>query len=520
VARWIPLALVALIASFYLAQSDRVRYHFPLDDAWTHQVYARSLAGFHGFDYNPGQAEAGSTSPLWAIVSAPTHWLPGTDAMVLAVKLLGLAFAAAAVLLLGFIVRHLTGSRAVAITAAALFALEPRLYFSALSGMENTLLVALWLGALAAYLRGPLWLSGLLVSLTPLCRPEAVLLVPVWLVAALFRTTGARRAALALIVVPSAAWCLFCKLVTGHWLPNTFYAKAQLRGLGAALHAMFAILTQRGYGSSLALWAGLAALIVACVVSVVSVVGVGVEGVGGVARTPHDTRSDTPRHPPRSVLAGLVALPLAYAVGVAISRALSPDGYYWTRWEDPASLLLTAAATTGLAIAAVAGVARLRARDWATPLARGQLAAGAIAFVAVVLAIPPLLRDTFALRLKLDSDAYAVENNNEDVGHWLAENTPPTAVIGLQDAGAIRYFDDRTSLDVIGLNDHRIVFGEMSAAQYLASIDWFVGYPLLVKQLNFESHLDLVQSFSVPYERYTICPCPTQVEMRIYRKAR
>jgi hypothetical protein len=24
----------------------------------------------------------------------------------------------------------------------------------------------------------------------------------------------------------------------------------------------------------------------------------------------------------------------------------------------------------------------------------------------------------------------------------------------------------------------------------------------------------------VPYERYTICPCPTQVEMRIYRKAR
>lgn len=501
-ARWIPLALVALIASFYLAQSDRVRFHFPLDDAWTHQVYARSLAGLHGFDYNPGQAEAGSTSPLWAIVSAPTHWLPGTDAMVLAVKLLGLAFAAAAVLLLGFIVRHLTGSRAVAITAAALFALEPRLYFSALSGMENTLLVALWLGALAAYLRGPLWLSGLLVSLTPLCRPEAVLLVPVWLVAALFRTTGARRAALALIVVPSAAWCLFCKLVTGHWLPNTFYAKAQLRGLGAAVHAMFAILTQRGYGSSLALWAGLAALIVACVVGVVCVVGV----------------AHTSRHTRLSVLAGLVALPLAYAAGVALSRSLLPDGYYWTRWEDPASLLLTAAATTGLAIAAVAGVTRLRARDWATPLARGQLAAGAIAFVAVVLAIPPLLRDTFALRLKLDSDAYAVENNNEDVGHWLAENTPPTAVIGLQDAGAIRYFDDRTSLDIIGLNDHRIVFGEMSAAQYLASIDWFVGYPLLVKQLEFESHLDLVQSFSVPYERYTICPCPTQVEMRIYRK--
>jgi hypothetical protein len=39
-----------------------------------------------------------------------------------------------------------------------------------------------------------------------------------------------------------------------------------------------------------------------------------------------------------------------------------------------------------------------------------------------------------------------------------------------------------------------------------------------VKQLGLESQLDLVQAFSVPYERYTICPCPTQVEMRIYKK--
>lgn len=498
VARWLPLAVLALIASFYLAQSDRVRFHFPLDDAWTHQVYARSLASFHGFDYNPGRAEAGSTSPLWAIASAPTHWLPGADAMVLAVKLLGLAFAAAAVLLLAFVVRELTGSGAVASTAATLFALEPRLYHSALSGMENTLLVALWLGVLAAYLRGRLWLSAVLVSLAPLCRPEAALLLPAWLVGALCvpaarRPTGVRRAALALIVVPSLAWCFYCERVTGHWLPNTFYAKAALQDVGTSLRVLLAIVTQRGYGDSLVLWVGMAMLIVACLV-----------------RRSRPTRL--------WVLAGLIVLPVAYAVGVAVSRQMLPFGYYWTRWEDPASLLLTSAATTGLAIAAVAGVTRLRARDWATPLARAQVAAGILAFFALVLAIRPLLRDTFTLRLRLDSDAYVIEHNNEDVGRWLAANTPANAVIGLQDAGAIRYFDDRESLDILGLNEHRVISGEMSLDQYVAAIDWFVGFPTVVKQYGLERWLEPVYSFSVPYERYTICPCPAQVEMRIYRK--
>jgi len=497
----VPVALFVAVATFYLAQSSRVRCHFPLDDAWTHQVYARSLATGHGFDYNPGHPEAGSTSPLWAVATAPAHWLGDTDAMVLAVKLLALALAAAVLVLLARIVEDLTGSRAIAATAAALLALEPRLYFSALSGMENTLLVALWLGALATYLRGPLWLSAVLVSLAPVCRPEAVMLVPAWLAGVYFlpaarRPRGARAAALALVAVPALAWCLYCKAVTDHWLPNTFYAKAQLRGLGAGLHSMLDILTLRGYATTLAFWFGLAAVIVLC-----------------ARRSDHCARRSR-----LAVLAGVVALPLAYAIGVAVSRALSPDGYYWTRWEDPASLMLTAAACAGLAAAAVTAVTRWRTRDWASRLARGQLAAGVAAFVLFVLAIPPLLRDTFALRLKLDSDAYVVETNNEDVGRWLAANTPPNAVIGLQDAGAIRYFDQRESLDIIGLNDHRVISGEMSLPRYLAAIDWFAGYPLVAKQIGLEKQFDLVYAFSVPYERYTICPCPTQVEMRIYRR--
>ena len=46
----------------------------PLDDAWIHLVYARSLAALHGFAYNPGQLETGATSPLWAALLVPASW--------------------------------------------------------------------------------------------------------------------------------------------------------------------------------------------------------------------------------------------------------------------------------------------------------------------------------------------------------------------------------------------------------------------------------------------------------------
>ena len=37
---------------------------FPIDDAWIHQVYARSFANNLRLDYNPGEAEAGQSSQI------------------------------------------------------------------------------------------------------------------------------------------------------------------------------------------------------------------------------------------------------------------------------------------------------------------------------------------------------------------------------------------------------------------------------------------------------------------------
>ena len=49
---------------------------YPLDDAWIHQTYARSLALRGEWAYWPGEVSAGSTSPLWTILLIPGQLIP------------------------------------------------------------------------------------------------------------------------------------------------------------------------------------------------------------------------------------------------------------------------------------------------------------------------------------------------------------------------------------------------------------------------------------------------------------
>src|SRR5436190_22582618 len=60
------LPVVALLA----AELDLLdgRLGLPLDDAWIHQQFARSLARGEGLAFDPGVRVAGSTAPLWTAV--------------------------------------------------------------------------------------------------------------------------------------------------------------------------------------------------------------------------------------------------------------------------------------------------------------------------------------------------------------------------------------------------------------------------------------------------------------------
>jgi hypothetical protein len=97
------LAFASLLAvaawSFFLANrtpGDRsALVGFPLDDAWIHLVYARSLVTEGGFHFNAGVPEAGMTSPLWVIFAASVHLVAapfGTAAVVISTKAASLEF--------------------------------------------------------------------------------------------------------------------------------------------------------------------------------------------------------------------------------------------------------------------------------------------------------------------------------------------------------------------------------------------------------------------------------------------
>ena len=68
------LCLLEIISIlFYLARAGQPG--FPLDDAWTHQTYARNL-GVHGvMAFSPGIPSAGGTSFLWVLILALGYFL-------------------------------------------------------------------------------------------------------------------------------------------------------------------------------------------------------------------------------------------------------------------------------------------------------------------------------------------------------------------------------------------------------------------------------------------------------------
>ncbi len=469
---------------------------FPLDDAWIHRVYARALACGQGLAYNPGRQEAGSTSSLWALLTAPAHWLErfGPDAPILAVKAIGILLGLACVLIVQRIVARLAQSRKAGIIAAALFALQPKFLFSAFSGMETHLLLVLLFGAGLAWMADKPWWLLALVGLAPTARPEALLALPLAGagIRSIWRANSPptmKMASILLPFLPTLAWSGFCFYATGHWLPNTFYVKAQAIGPSVAgLKAGILAVVQYG-----------------CAPGWLFATGVGWFTVQCLRR---GKRALAP-------LIVFVGLPILYLAGVVSTRSISLAGYYWTRWTDPGALLL-AAAFCGGAAALLAPGGFLPAGSSPASLWRIralQIALGAF-FLACV--VPPLGSSFAERRARLASDSRAIALLNVHMGKWIRAHTPATALVGANDAGAIRYFGQRQTLDLLGLNNADLAFGKLAFEQALDRCDWLVVIPAWYPDRRFEG-FERRHEAMVPREEYTVCPAPQNVQVALER---
>jgi len=391
----------------------------PLDDVYIHFQFARNLATGHGLAFNPDQPTSGSTSPLWAWLLAGGYRLFG--ALLIPARVLsGLAFLFVALAAYALAWRLIEDRRA-ALLAGLLTALSGRLAWAGSSGMETTLFTLLSLLGILRHdteQRGghPAWGSSALFGLASLLRPEGYLLfgfatLDRWLSLWLRRhrsTAWSRRLALEISTITLylafiAPYLVFSFTTTGHWLPNTFRAVSGNIGYSPWRYG-------REYlafvGRDHPLLAGLLPLGLAALL---------------IRR----------RGPWTLVFLWWLGLPL---IGAWIAPRLRHHGRY-VMPLIPLTVLL-----------GVAGLLALHGW-WQKRRGDSGSARRILTALAVVVALPLAL-------WWADQFAWNVDNINDmqvSLGHWVAGNTPPDAVLALNDIGAIGYLSQRQVVDVVGL---------------------------------------------------------------------
>lgn len=228
----LTLASGISMAVYLIASALYYRIGFPLDDSWIHLTYARNLAVYGEWAFQPGKLSAGSTAPLWTALLSVGFFLK--LAPYIWTYLLG-AFLLLSMGLLGeMVVRHVSPAYTSRFPWVGLFLiLEWHLVWSAASGMEtllHALIITTTLGMLMSGSRRFMTL-GLLAGLSVWVRPDGVTLLGPIAVHALAGQGGGRMRwrDLGLIMIGFASlfgpYLLFNLLLAGTPMPNTFYAK-------------------------------------------------------------------------------------------------------------------------------------------------------------------------------------------------------------------------------------------------------------------------------------------------------
>lgn len=228
----LALASIISVSVYLIVSAIYYRIGFPLDDSWIHLTYARNLAIYGEWAFQPGRPSAGSTSPLWTgLLSlgfffklAPYIWtyLLGT------LLLWGMGLVGEAV------VRSVSPAYQTNFPWVGLFLiLEWHMAWSAVSGMEtlmHALLITIVLGMMMSGSRRFLTL-GLLTGLSVWVRPDGItLLGPVVVYILVTDNPMIKRwkdlsqfiIGFGSLLVP---YLLFNLVLSGTPMPNTFYAK-------------------------------------------------------------------------------------------------------------------------------------------------------------------------------------------------------------------------------------------------------------------------------------------------------
>ncbi|MBC7250565.1 MAG: hypothetical protein H5T62_09810 [Anaerolineae bacterium] len=480
--RWLQalLCTVAFVVTIvYLGQTACAGYlGFPLDDAWIHQTYARNLARWGEFAYVRGQLSAGSTAPLWTIVLS-VGYLLGVDGRLWA-YLVGatcLVWTASIVYRLASL---LWSDRVWTASAAAIFcALEWHLIWAAFSGMEILLFISLSLLLMDQAMTGgrPFWI-GLLGSLLVLTRPEGIVLFLLVMVFILlpeeertwhWASVPPVLAGFSLLVVP---YLVYNVIVSGALFPNTFYAK----------QAEYRVLLE-----GLPLWTRLWRVVRPTLVGAQVLLVPGfIYAVWREVKRLFAARGELAL---RQLLLPFLPL-LWWAAMLGIYALRLPVDYQHGRYLIPTIPLFILYGMTGMGEMLQPGSERAVVRILS------QVVLGATGVL--------LLAFVFMGGMAYTRDVRVIECEMVDVARWLAENTPPEALIAAHDIGAIGYFAERPLLDLAGLITPQVIPFIRDEARLLDFVrergaDYLVTFPSWYPQMVRDPSLEPVYDTGCPW---------------------
>ncbi len=446
--------LTALVVAVYALANHTLG--FPLDDAWIHQDFARTLVQYGRFAFAPGRSGAGSTSPLWVLLLTPAQAVPGAPLWLVvvwadvlgALALFGLAWATSALVEFWLMDGDARFRALATFIIGCTMLVEWHLTWAALSGMETLLFIFLSVLLLVGVGRGwhPAWL-GALSGLLTMTRPEGSVLALLIVIFFLLRSDRPQlRAArwrgvllyLAVYVLGVLPLVLLNELAFGHLLPSTFYAKGMYYALGSSELERLA-----GYAWGVLRFLGSSPLVV-----------LGLPGVGYLLwRTRHDWRR------------GTIWLGVAWVFGlIGIYAVHLPVVYHNGRYLMPVLPLL-------LAWGVVGWVRLVEARKYA-------LLSGALLLLTMGLGVLSVVRGAsiYAANVRYINE-YQVAT-----ARWLRDHTQADAIVATHDIGAIGYFSGRQVIDLGGLTQPEIVplLGDQRAlVAYLKQqrVDYVVMFP-------------------------------------------
>jgi hypothetical protein len=436
---WTPLALATGLLAYRAIRGVLTKLGHPgaaLDDAYIHFQYARAFAELHPFRFQAGEPiSTGATSFLWPLLLAP-FWAIGFRREAILWPSWALSFGALGGLAYEAyrLAKPLTG-RGAAIGAAAMVLAFGGHAWCAASGMEvvpfawliasATRRAAEWAESTAARSKSDLRVLLAFAVACPLMRPEgAITSVALGLVVFAFPRARATRARAETLLFFAAALLpnLLLLLLTGSLTSSTAKVKLLVNNpyfsLSAASMANARVLVRTILDGEV--WS---AEFLPKGGSPLAILG-----LFAIAWRGHATK--------RGVRAGLVIL-LALSMFVPCTYVT----FLWNRlrylWPFATGWLIGLAALARAA-GAVVGYIDKRAAPAAATLLAGAFAG------ALFVRLDWVLED-------VAQSASGIDRQQSTLGRWAKANLPAGARIGVNDTGAIAYFGERKTFDVVGL---------------------------------------------------------------------